>query len=99
MLLYGTDAKEFTANSSLFKDAFEFYYSCLLRHGVEPSLLGHRLAYKERLLHLYKDSVYFALLRYLTGFGPFLLHMEESESLKTKFRNCALHCLSVFAES
>jgi len=93
-LLYGADPEE---TSHHFLSFFEFYYHCLIRHGLEPRRLGFKSdAYKERLLSLYKESVFFGLLRYLTGFGPFLLHMKESEKLKVKFRNCVRHCEQVF---
>ena len=42
LLLYGTDLREYDQNPNLFMDCFEFYYSCLLRHGLDPWTLGFR---------------------------------------------------------
>lgn len=95
-LLYGADPEE---TSQHFLSFFDFYYHCLIRHGLDPRKLGHKPdGYKERLLALYKESVFFGLLRYFTGFGPFLLQMKDSERLKVKFRNCVRHCKQVFDE-
>lgn len=45
---------------------------------------------------MYHEGTFFALMRYLSGFGGWILHESDDNLLKRKFNNCLQHCLAVY---
>ena len=45
---------------------------------------------------MYQEGTFFALMRYLSGFGGWILHESDENPLKRKFNNCLRHCLAVY---
>jgi hypothetical protein len=45
---------------------------------------------------MYQEGTFFALMRYLSGFGGWILQETDENPLKRKFNNCLRHCLAVY---
>lgn len=97
ILLYGTEINEFEAYPDLYLRLFDFYYECLIKHGFDPYNHKSRAqSAKDQLFQMYQEGTFFALMRYLSGFGGWILHESDEHPLKRKFNNCLQHCLVVY---
>ena len=67
-----------------------------MRHGLDPFSHGGLL--KPRLYEMYLKGTFFALMRFISGFGGFILHAEDSDSLKIKFMRCIEVCHGFYSE-
>ena len=68
-----------------------------MRHGLDTYSHGGP-ALKPRLYEMYLLGTFFALMRFISGFGGFILHAEDSDSLKIKFIRCIEVCQGVHQE-